>query len=262
MPHVRGRVKVSHIAKRSLSCRLYKPWTPPLSQGVFWEWIRPMDFYKSLIKERLNRGIATNQWIQHFSSFLVTHLPAHNFDHNSMLLDTSIRSPSLCRPFYFEEFWTTDPTCGLVINEAWSILVSGSPAYCLIKKLKNTKQTIKHWNKHYFGKIKRKLDSTYQLLDITQQAPPSDSNLALELHLKFLLNEYLIQEESPWKLKSRELWLTCKDLNTRFFHTSTLIRWRRNAIDLLKSFTDGWITGRRSIGVCFVSNFKNLFCLY
>jgi hypothetical protein len=35
MPHVRGRVKVSHIAKRSLSCRLYKPWTPLLSQGVF-----------------------------------------------------------------------------------------------------------------------------------------------------------------------------------------------------------------------------------
>jgi len=25
MPHVRGHVKVSHITKRSLSCRLYKP---------------------------------------------------------------------------------------------------------------------------------------------------------------------------------------------------------------------------------------------
>jgi hypothetical protein len=73
--------------------------------------------------------------------------------------------------------------------------VSGFPAYCLIKKkLKNTKQAIKHWNKHYFGEIIRKLESTYQLLDITHQAPPSDSNLALELHLKSLLDEYLIQE--------------------------------------------------------------------
>jgi len=45
MPHMRGRVKVSHIAKKSLSCRLYKPWTPLLSQGVFWEWVRPIDFY-------------------------------------------------------------------------------------------------------------------------------------------------------------------------------------------------------------------------
>jgi hypothetical protein len=32
---VRGRVKVFHIAKRSLSCRLYKPWTPLISQGAF-----------------------------------------------------------------------------------------------------------------------------------------------------------------------------------------------------------------------------------
>jgi hypothetical protein len=32
---VRGRVKLSHIAKRSLSYRLYKPWTPLISQGVF-----------------------------------------------------------------------------------------------------------------------------------------------------------------------------------------------------------------------------------
>jgi hypothetical protein len=45
MPHVRERVKVSHIAKRSLSCRLYKPWTPLLSQDVFWGWVRPMNFY-------------------------------------------------------------------------------------------------------------------------------------------------------------------------------------------------------------------------
>jgi len=46
MPHVKGRVKVSHIAKRSLSCKvLYKPWTPIFSQDVFWEWVRLMDFY-------------------------------------------------------------------------------------------------------------------------------------------------------------------------------------------------------------------------
>jgi len=38
-------VKVSHITKRSLSCRLYKSWTPLLSQCVFWEWVRPIDFY-------------------------------------------------------------------------------------------------------------------------------------------------------------------------------------------------------------------------
>jgi hypothetical protein len=32
---VRVRVKVFHIAKRSLSCRHYKTWTPLTSQGAF-----------------------------------------------------------------------------------------------------------------------------------------------------------------------------------------------------------------------------------
>jgi hypothetical protein len=32
---VMGRVKVTHIAKKSLSYRLYKPWTPHISQGAF-----------------------------------------------------------------------------------------------------------------------------------------------------------------------------------------------------------------------------------
>jgi hypothetical protein len=47
-PHLRGRVKVSHIVKRYMIWRLCKLWTPLLSQGVFWEWVRPIDFYMVL----------------------------------------------------------------------------------------------------------------------------------------------------------------------------------------------------------------------
>jgi hypothetical protein len=79
-----------------------------------------------------------------------------------------------------------------VIEEAWSNLISESPSYCLAKKLKLTKTAIKYWNKHYFGDIRTKVYKTLSLLDITQQAPPSDSNLALELHVQSLLNDYLL----------------------------------------------------------------------
>jgi hypothetical protein len=48
MSHVRGRVNVSHIAKRLLTWEVYKWWTPLLSQYIFWEWIRPMNFYMVL----------------------------------------------------------------------------------------------------------------------------------------------------------------------------------------------------------------------
>jgi hypothetical protein len=213
----------------------------------------------SLIKERLDRGIANCNWVHYFPSYSVVHLPAHSSDHCPLLLTTSHRAPSLPRPFRFEEFWTKDPTCGVVIEEAWSPFIVGYPSYCLTKKLKLTKEAIKFWNQHYFGNIKSKLDRTLFLLDEVQQAPPSDANLAKELHLQSLLDDYLLQEESLWKTKSWELWLTAADLNTRFFHTSTLLRRRRNSISLLQTPGGGWISDRTDIGLAFVAHFKNLF---
>jgi hypothetical protein len=62
----------------------------------------------------------------------------------------------------------------VVIDEAWSLDIIGSPSFCLTKKLKNTKKALKYWNKHYFGDIRTKLDSTLKLLDSTQQAPSID----------------------------------------------------------------------------------------
>jgi hypothetical protein len=212
----------------------------------------------ALIKEHLDRGVASFSWIQSFPQFSVTHLPAYSSDHNPLILNTSLSIPSLPRPFRFEEFWSRDPSCGVVITEAWSLAITSSASFCLTKKLKHTKKALKYWNKHFFGDIRSKLDYTLQLLDSTQHAPSTDSTLAFELHLKSLISEYLQQEESMWKNKSRELWLTCKDLNTKFFHTSTLIRRRRNAIDRL--FTPvGWITDRNAIGRSFVSHFKTTY---
>jgi hypothetical protein len=173
-----------------------------------------------------------------------------------LLLNSNLPVQSLPRPFRFEAFWTRDPTCGIVIDEAWSALIAGSPSFYLTQKLKITKDAIKYWNKHYFGNIKSKLENTLSLLDKVQQASPSDPNLAMELHLQDLLDEYLKQEESIWKTKSRELWLTASDLNTGFFHTSTLIRRRRNSISLLQTPNGGWLSDRSDIGNCFVNNFK------
>jgi hypothetical protein len=156
-----------------------------------------------LIKERLDRSFASSDWICYFPSYLVSHLPAHNSDHYPFLLNTTIPVPTLLKPFRFEEFCTRDPTCEVVIQEAWSTPIEGSFSYFLSKKLKITKQSIKYWNKHYFGDICSKIDRTLKLLDAVQQDYPSDSNLALELHLHSLVDEYLLQEESTWKSKSR-----------------------------------------------------------
>jgi hypothetical protein len=70
------------------------------------------------IKERLDRGLASLDLIHLHPNCSLTHLPASIFYHNPITLNTNTTSSYIPRPFKFEEFWTYDPTCGLVIAAA------------------------------------------------------------------------------------------------------------------------------------------------
>jgi hypothetical protein len=177
-----------------------------------------------LIKEQLDRGLATSQWIHLFPHFSIQHLLAYLYDHNLIILDIAAPDLSLPRPFRFEEFWTFDPSCSRVVSNAWVKSFHGSPDYILSKKLKATKAALEVWNSTRFGNIKKRIASTLCQLDVIQQSMPSAHSFGQELNLQLNLDNLLFQEEPLWRSKSRELWLTCKDLNTKFFHTSTIIK--------------------------------------
>jgi hypothetical protein len=110
-----------------------------------------------------------------------------------------------------------------------------------------------------YGNIQKKISSSLSQLDFLQQSAPSLVNFEHEGFLQKYLDDLLIQEESLWRNKSREVWLTCKDLNTKFFHTSTIIRRRRNAIDFLRLPSGIWSSKRQTIGNSFTTHFKELF---
>jgi hypothetical protein len=213
----------------------------------------------NLIKERLDRGIANSHWVHLFPHYRVTHLPALISDHNPILLDSSPSDQSLSRPFRFEEFWTFDSSCNSVISRAWVKNFNGTSDVILLKKLKATKTALKFWNSHHFGNIQEKISSSLRHLDFLQQSTPSPVTYEQEGFLQKYLDDLLIQEESLWRNKSREVWLTCKDLNTKFFHTSTIIKRWRNAIDFLKLPSGLWSSDRQAIGSCFTTHFKELF---
>jgi hypothetical protein len=99
--------------------------------GNPYTWFNNMNGFVT-IKERLDRALASLDWVHLHPEFPFTHLPTSISDHNPILLNTNTTS-FLPKPFMFEEFWTFDPSCGLVIEATWKFKVFSSPTLCLVK---------------------------------------------------------------------------------------------------------------------------------
>lgn len=83
--------------------------------------------------------------------------------------------------------------------------------------------------------------------------------LKLELKLKKELDESLNQEETLWFQKSPEKWIKSGYYNTKFFHTSTLVRRQRNIIRGLLNDNADWVTDPIYHQTIAVNYFKDLF---
>jgi hypothetical protein len=211
------------------------------------------------IKERLNRAFSNSEWRLLFPNATLLHYPATSSDHNPLILNTSGTILSLPKPFRFEAFWTRDSSSSQVIQDTWNHVSFGSPFYQFLQKIKTSKKFLIRWNKNCFGNLQTRTNSLTEAINQIQQQPPTEENTQKEKTLIWELNENLKREEILWKQKSIVQWLTAPDLNTKFFHLSTIIRRRKNSIDFLKNNQNNWISGRQEIGTCFTEFFKCLF---
>jgi hypothetical protein len=146
-----------------------------------------------------------------------------------------------------------------VVAQAWLIEIDGFSAFSLSRKWKNTKGALKVWNQQHFGFIQSKIKSLMSDISVIRSSPHLAVNATRESVLQEALQEQLLREKVLWKQKSRELWLTYTDLNTKFFHSSTVCRRRYNSISCLKSLDEVFINGRENIGVYLVNHFSSLF---
>lgn len=116
--------------------------------------------------------------------------------------------------------------------------------------------------KKFFGDIfQRKKGIEARLRGIQSRIAdgPNYYLLNLECQLRKEYAEVLQSEEEFWSVKSRYNWLIQGDRNTNFFHTSALIRRRRNRIIFLKDSLGNWVQGKSDIAVLVRSGFINLF---
>lgn len=143
--------------------------------------------------------------------------------------------------FKFQSMWWRDPSF-LELLETWwkEIRVGGSISFILTKKLQALNQKLKTWNKEKFQNIFVEMAKVETELEILNEKVIEfgmrNEEFFKETELNWKLAKILKREELYWKDKSREVWLSEGDANSKFFHASVFAKRASNKIEeIIKS---------------------------
>ncbi|CAA7042577.1 unnamed protein product [Microthlaspi erraticum] len=190
----------------------------------------------------------------------VTHLPFLASDHTPLYIQLSPTQSSdpKRRPFRFEAAWLLHESFQDLLRNSWNNAVSTPHA------LQALREKLKRWNHEVFGDVNRRkeellrqIKNLQDLLEVNQ----TDALLDSENTLMKELDAVMEQEELIWYQKSREKYIAHGDRNTRYFHTSTVIRRRRNRIETLKNDTGQWVVNQDELEALAVGYFQRLYSL-
>ncbi|KAG7585751.1 Pentatricopeptide repeat [Arabidopsis thaliana x Arabidopsis arenosa] len=214
----------------------------------------------TFIAKRLDRVLCCAQTRLRWQEAVVQHLPFLASDHAPLYIQLSpeVRGNPKRRPFRFEAAWLKHQGFNELLLNSWRSELTTQEA------LRGLQVKLQKWNKEVFGDVHRKKESlanqikeVQDLLDLNQ----SDQLLQTEESLLKEFEAVLEQEEMIWFQKSREKLIALGDRNTSFFHTSTIIRRRRNRIEMLKNDEGNWISDAQELENHAIDYYKRLYSL-
>ncbi|GAU22350.1 hypothetical protein TSUD_106780 [Trifolium subterraneum] len=226
--------------------------------GGLYTWSRPCNDNRTVYR-KLDRAFADVPWSMAFPEAYVEVLCKFHSDHNPLLLRCDLpRKDYGPQPFRFEAAWITHPTYSDIVKMAWG-KQAGDVASCLLQ----VQQDSIIFNKESFGNIrKKKIHIERRLKGIKSALERVDSARLIYLQ-RDLQRDYdliLRQEELHWYQKARDDWIKLGDRNTKFFHTKTIIRRKKNKIHGLHLPDGLWCTDDDFLREEALKYFKNLFC--
>ncbi|KAL8150228.1 hypothetical protein V2J09_020036 [Rumex salicifolius] len=228
--------------------------------GARFTWGRGVLSNPNRVAKRLDRFLANIQGMTHWNEAEVRHLTSIASDHKPLYL---VLSPNVvvertARPFRFEAMWLSHHQFMNFLVEKWNRNRNTPEA------LHELTSDLRQWNKEVFGNLKFRKNKLMARIDGIQVA--LDNGVAdriLELHesLQEELAILLHQEEMHWFQKSRAKWIECGDRNTKFFHTSTMIRRRRKKIVGLKNEVGEWVDDPPVLKEMVIGYLSNIYTL-
>lgn len=214
------------------------------------------------IWERLDRGLATAEWISMFPNATLHHVDNGSSDHCPLWLRLEASNPrqsSSRRPFRFEEVWLMDPGCKDLVSEVWGNSSRAKNMSMVHDKIRNCRRHLRSWSKVHFANITRELNKKRVWLKEAESLSKSGGDHTRAKILKGEVTELFGREEKMWRQRSRNNWLRSGDRNTRFFHQSATQRRRHNYIERLHDKNGVLQSGEVGVAAIFLDYFQNLF---
>jgi hypothetical protein len=209
--------------------------------------------------ERLDRAVATPDWLLRFPSIRVHHLEAQWSDHKPLWVTSDPMMTPHRKPFRFEEVWTSNPGCEEAVAESWRSAKQGAPMHIVVDKIRACRRGLRAWSKNHFGSIRKQISEVELLLQQAEAMSMRGINHGQYKHLKGELQALQSKEERLWRQRSRAEWLKAGDQNTRYFHCRATQRKRRNQVHRLKDPNGVWTTSQGQVSQLFVNYYSSLF---
>lgn len=183
----------------------------------------------SWIEERLDRALASGKFFQKFTDMKLTNLEISTSDHTPIFLEPVVKLETKhIKRFQFENVWLCEPMCQEIVKETWFRHEGRS----LQKKLCFCAEILSEWGKEITCSFKSRIKHHKTVMEETKGRRDSRS-VQQYIDSSKQLTEAYSQQEVFWKQRSKQLWLREGNHNSKFFHSSTESRRKRNIITSL-----------------------------
>ncbi|XP_026399360.1 uncharacterized protein LOC113295226 [Papaver somniferum] len=210
------------------------------------------------IKSRIDMALGNGNWSLNFPNSKVLHLAQLGSDHSPVMLDTDVTLPKCWKPFKFFWTWLNDPSCVIIIVNAWKESVSGPTAFQLVHKLHITRKRLSLWNKEHFGDINQQVNHLQQELQRIQEQPSGPDNSEEIINMNNELTKWHKIKAEFYQQKSRDNFIKDMDANSKYFHTKVNRRKTRNNIDSIQDHNNSWLQSREQISQHLTQHFQSI----
>ena len=217
-------------------------------------------FAGNSIWERLDRALATNDWLLRFAGTKVHHLQADSSDHSPLWTDLAgLEFQAVTKPFRFEEAWLSDHTCSEVVEASWEAREVDDPATKVMRKIERCGRELKIWERDHFGNIRKSLkEKRKELAEAEKEAMRTGQNFKIQ-QIKREITMLVDKEHKLWFQRSKVLWATKGDRNSKYFHSQATQRKRKNSIQKLRSTNGQWSSSSEEVTEILIGYFQELY---